>query len=350
MKKKVSIVVPIYNMGNKIEVCVRALLSQSYQNYEIILVDDGSTDNTLEHCLNLANIDSRIRVFHTENRGSGPARNYGIKKATGDYIYFPDADDIISNNAIEILVKVMEKSNVDLIVFGYKNVIQNGENIKIKKYQEMLKNGEDIRKNYSDYMTTESKFGIQGAPWNKFFKLELINKYNILYPNLRRHQDEGFIGRYMCYVKQVYFIEDVLYTYFTNDLKKEWDKYPIDYIDAVKGLHEERKKNILQWNLEDTLTHNLVMKEYICGIIKSLELSFSPKFKFNVKNRMKWLKNIICDTKIEKLGRISNLGVYQKLVLYFIKTHNYTLIYFILFIKVQLEKKHLIDFIKTNIY
>lgn len=108
MKKKlVSIVVPIYNMGNSLEVCVNSLLKQKYPNVEILLIDDGSQDNSLEVCNDLKNRDNRIQVYHTENRGSGPARNYGIQNANGKYIYFPDADDILNEDAISILVEAM---------------------------------------------------------------------------------------------------------------------------------------------------------------------------------------------------------------------------------------------------
>ena len=93
IEELVSIVVPVYNMGNSLEVCVDSLLKQKYYNIEIVLVDDGSRDNSLEVCYKLQKRDSRIQVYHTENRGSGPARNTGIEKATGRYIYFPDADD-----------------------------------------------------------------------------------------------------------------------------------------------------------------------------------------------------------------------------------------------------------------
>ena len=96
----VSIVVPIYNMGNTLERCVNSLLYQSYSNIEILLIDDGSTDNSLEICNELKKKDSRILVYHTENRGSGPARNTGIENANGRYIYFPDADDKLEKDSI----------------------------------------------------------------------------------------------------------------------------------------------------------------------------------------------------------------------------------------------------------
>ena len=88
-----SIVIPVYNMGAVLEKGVNILTKSNYNDYEIILVDDGSTDNSLDVCKKLQQINDKIQVIHTENQGSGPARNEGIRAAKGKYIYFPDADD-----------------------------------------------------------------------------------------------------------------------------------------------------------------------------------------------------------------------------------------------------------------
>ena len=164
----VSIVVPVYNMGEKLENSVLSLLKQTYKEVEIILIDDGSKDNSLCVCQSLADKDERVLVYHTENRGSGPARNEGIAHSNGKYIYFPDADDVLDTKAIEILVDSAESSNADVIVFGYQTVNSSGEVVSIKKYKNVIIKGEDARKNYLDFSTNERPFTIQGAPWNKF--------------------------------------------------------------------------------------------------------------------------------------------------------------------------------------
>lgn len=198
-------------MGNSIEICVNSLLKQDYANIEILLVDDGSKDNSLEKCNKLKDKDNRIRVYHTENRGSGPARNTGIENAKGQYIYFPDADDQLEENAISMLVAGMQKGKYDLVVFGYKSLDKNGNTVLLKQYPEMEKKGEDVRQDYSNYVASTRKYGIQGAPWNKFFDLSLIKMHSIEYPPLRRHQDEGFISRYMCFCNNIHFIQPILY-------------------------------------------------------------------------------------------------------------------------------------------
>ncbi len=338
MKELVSIVVPIYNMGASIEKCVESVLKQNYKNLEIILVDDGSTDDTLARCEALALKDNRVFVYHTENRGSGPARNYGIEHATGRYIFFPDADDYLETDAISVMVDAMQGGKFDLVVFGYKKRNQKGIDIQSKQYKELALEGVAIRMDYSDYANALQSKAIQGAPWNKFFDLRVIQENKIEYPALRRHQDEGFIARYMCYAKHVHFIEAVLYVHYVNDLKKEWQKYPVDYIDAVIGLYETRKDTILSWNVKDKLTHDIITHEYICKVIKSMELTFSPKHKLNALKRAEMIKKYsqisgICDIYVP-----DTLGQYQRIVLKLLRKKRYTILYMVLYAKICVEK------------
>ena len=108
--KKVSIILPVYNMEKKIRLCLDTLLKQTYPCIEIIIVDDGSTDGTLKKCRIIAEDYNQVKVIHTQNQGSGPARNTGIKQATGDYAYFPDADDLLDLQAVEILISWIKTS------------------------------------------------------------------------------------------------------------------------------------------------------------------------------------------------------------------------------------------------
>lgn len=334
----VSIVVPVYNMGDSLEICVDSLLKQKYSNIEILLVDDGSKDNSLEICNKLKVKDNRIRVYHTENRGSGPARNTGIENAAGRYIYFPDADDKLKEDAISILVKAMEKGKYDLVVFGYESIGSNEKVVLRKEYPEMAREGDLIRQDYSDYVASTRKYGIQGAPWNKFFSLDVVKKYSIEYPPLRRHQDEGFISRYVCHAENIHFITDVLYSHYLNDLKKEWDKYPVDYVDAVIGLYKTRQETILTWNNDDKKTRDIIEHEYICNMIKAFELSYSPKMNLNSNERFKWLEQQIERSELLNITPPMSLGHYQKVVFNLLERRSLNLALSIMHFKIIIEK------------
>lgn len=182
-----------------------------------------------------------------------------------------------------------------------------------------------------------SPLGIQGAPWNKFFSLHIIKSNNILFPPLRRHQDEGFIGRYMCFCEKVVFIPDILYTYYINDLALEWKKYPVNYIDSVIGLYEVRKSTLLLWNKDDIETHDLVTKEFLCNTIKALELSFSPKMNLNAKQRKEWIRQATFKSGINNIQAPSILGMYHKLIHKLVKRNSFTIVYCLLLLKIRLE-------------
>ncbi|WP_214714320.1 glycosyltransferase [Exiguobacterium sp. s151] len=346
---KISVIIPVYNMEKSLEKCLESVLNQSYSNFELILVDDGSSDQSYEICSSLAKKDYRIKVIRTENRGSGPARNTGINIACGDYVYFPDADDILAVNTLETLSKIVEKEQFDLLVFGYQCVNSKMELISEKKYKSKIVDGKEIRDSYFPYMMMTSPFGIQGAPWNKLFKLSIMKENNVYFPSLRRHQDDAFIGKYMGYVTTVCFIEDVFYTYYLNDLSKEWDKYPTSYLDAVIGLNKIREETIWLWNKDDYETHNVLRCEYICNSIKALELSFSPKWGLSILNRQNYINNSIAKARLNTFDFPDVLGYrYQKKVMEYINHDQRLKLYLLLYMKVFLQKNLYPFYIKVK--
>lgn len=119
MKKEVSVIVPIYNAHKYLKRCIRSILDQTYENLDIVLIDDGSQDNSLEICKRFEKEDQRVRVFHKENGGVSSARNYGIKKAQGEYIVFIDADDRVETSFIESLLAKAKENSIVICSFVY---------------------------------------------------------------------------------------------------------------------------------------------------------------------------------------------------------------------------------------
>lgn len=129
---KFTVIVPVYNVENYVEKCVNSILSQSFKDYELILVDDGSTDNSGEICNRLVaeNKDkANIKVIHQENRGLGGARNTGIKAATGEYLFFIDSDDTITDGAFQELSDYIDENDTDIVTFDIVKVDENGNEL-----------------------------------------------------------------------------------------------------------------------------------------------------------------------------------------------------------------------------
>lgn len=122
----ISVIIPVYNAEKYLRQCIDSVLSQTYINYEIILVDDGSKDNSLAICNQYKDSNENIKVFHKENGGASSARNVGIKEANGKYIYFLDSDDYIENNTLQKLVMCLIENSADLVFFEGRVVSENG--------------------------------------------------------------------------------------------------------------------------------------------------------------------------------------------------------------------------------
>ncbi len=329
-----SIVIPVYNMGYRINKLIDSLKAQTYSDIEIIIVDDGSQDDSLKICEKIAESDSRIKVYHQDNQGSGPARSLGVAQSVGEYIYFPDADDSIEHRTFEILASKLSEERPDLIVFGYNKIENNGKTI-LKTYPDKVFTGDELRKNYFECFMS-GKYGIQGAPWNKLFRSELIKKNEILFPPLRRHQDEAFIALYMCFAQKVMFIHDILYNYYVNTLEIEWKKYPTNYIESVNGLLECRKNTILTWNRKDIKTRGRVYTQYVNFIIKAILMTFSPKYSYNYSDHIEAIKYNVDNFKLKKV-KISELENNLTSRFYFtlFKYRLYRTIYWVTKLKIQ---------------
>jgi len=166
---KISVIVPVYNAENYLSACLDSILSQTYQDFEIILIDDGSKDASGQICDAYAGKDPRIQVVHQENGGVSRARNRGLELATGELISFIDSDDTLEPDMYELLVRVMQEHNADISHCGYKHIV--GEEIRLvhdtkrvipQHTQEAL-----------DCFVDGRLFG--GGLWNKLYRRELLD-------------------------------------------------------------------------------------------------------------------------------------------------------------------------------
>lgn len=173
----ISVIVPIYNVEEYLSTCIESILNQTYKNLEILLIDDGSTDNSGKICDMYAKRDSRCIVIHQLNKGLSGARNTGLDYATGEYISFVDGDDYIHPQMLEILYEALQKGDYDFSMALYKEVYVKENVLFISNYtfQEFdqdqliygLYNTSRKRNNYS-----EMNFHVV---WNKLYKKKLIN-------------------------------------------------------------------------------------------------------------------------------------------------------------------------------
>lgn len=173
MNHKISVIVPVYNVKDYLETCVKSIVSQTYRNLEIILVDDGATDGCSEFCDEIAKTDKRILVVHKENGGLSDARNAGMDIATGEFIGFVDSDDSIEPDMFEILITNLLKYEADISCCRYTKVWEDGT-------EEQIGNDHNITEYFGLNALKEYLYGKTMDPFvvNKLYKSELLDPVN----------------------------------------------------------------------------------------------------------------------------------------------------------------------------
>lgn len=204
----ISVVVAVYNTETLIARCIESIIGQSYQNLEIILVDDGSTDGSGKICDAYQEKDARIKVVHRKNGGLSAARNTGIAHAAGDYIAFADGDDWIEADMYEKMAEQALEKNADLVACRYRQIYRDyqldGSTNKITVYTEP----------YSmliQYLREEEEFLIQHAAWNKLYRRDLLGEER--FPEGRWYDDVVFSARILSKVQKGVYIDSALYNY-----------------------------------------------------------------------------------------------------------------------------------------
>ena len=248
----VSFIIPVYNAEKYVTGAIESLLNQTADNWEVILVDDGSTDGSLKICRNFAEIDSRITVIHKENGGVGSARNIGIDAADGKYIIFLDADDAIQHTAVETLTYTAEKYNADLVLFGgYENHLNSKE---IITYQKPI--GADIVGIFQHNPSRKLFPALSSIHMvtRQLMRRDLILQNSIHFTNHKIAEDAlFFIEYYSIPMKCIVGISDKLYDYSVRN-----------NCSASQSFHQER------------MNDNFYMSTAVSNAAKKLEIDTDP--------------------------------------------------------------------------
>lgn len=212
MSIKISVIIPVYNVEKYLNQCVDSVLGQSYQNVEVILVDDGSTDESSTICDNYAKMDERIIVIHQKNEGAAVARNTGIKHITGDYVMFLDSDDYWDDSeALACLVKRIKHTNPDVLNFSYKKCYENSKKKILQFLDEPARPIELTEKtDQLDFMTTD--FLYIASTWNKVIRSKIIVEH-MRFVEKQSAEDIEWCARLLCYANSFDFICENFYCY-----------------------------------------------------------------------------------------------------------------------------------------
>lgn len=275
--KKVSIIVPIYQKEDYIDRAVMSLLQQTYPQIEILLIDDGSKDNSLHKCREWEIKQTNIRVFHHENKGVSHTRNIGIMHADGDYIMFMDSDDTLVENAVERMVYELEKSQADACICGYS----------IEKEKRLLDYIPNIFGTFSKAQFIEQQFKelyqkyILHNIGTKIYKRDILLNNNIQFLDGHTvYEDISFCLEYIKAAQTICVISEPLYIYYCDDINSVNHNYRKDFWDNIFELDRS-----IAGIIGKTELYYTIAIRNIYGAFRN-ELLVSPFDKYGIRKKL----------------------------------------------------------------
>lgn len=316
----ISVVVPVYNVEQYLERCIKSLSEQTYKDVEIILVDDGATDNSGRICDEWGLKDSRIVVIHQENKGLSGARNTGMEKASGEYLLFVDSDDFVEKDYVLKMAEEAVNNHSDIVFCNYRFVDESGEKIFNNNYSsfysEKILDGNDVLELFED-KSFKTFFDVC---WNKLYRRELFE--NVKFPEgISVIEDISVMPLIYHKAKRVSFVEEVLYNYVLRDGSLSHRKYSVEEDSKLRiPMMEERLQWYKEWgNKELCLVHLIHMyslyekvKEEYKDRRKELGKEYRRIYLFgNGKDKIKYVNNIPGSRKFKLFVAFWSMRLYS---------------------------------------
>lgn len=215
---KVSVIIPVYNVGNYLRECLESVINQTLEDIEIICINDGSTDSSLQILNEYAQKDERFIILSQENQGTGKARNNALKVIRGKYIAFVDPDDWVELNAFEQLYNFAQEHNSQIVQFNYKEYNEYSKEIRNVSFYKRLKkiyNYDLLKTPYYNWKDIKNNClcSVDLHAWSHFYNTEFIKKYNVTFGLNSRAEDHLFTLGAMLVVDKTYYLNEYLYLY-----------------------------------------------------------------------------------------------------------------------------------------
>lgn len=305
--KKISIIVPIYNAENHLEKCIKSILTQTVEDLELILVDDGSKDNSLNICNAYASRDSRVKVIHQKNAGVSAARNHGIEVAEGDYIGFVDSDDWIDTHMYERLLQESCKTNADVVMCDAITVYDNGET-QVDTITQLSKNQILKKADFTPSLLVE----MAGSVWRCIYKNnrydgKVIQCKNLHFPlGIKFSEDRIFNIYAFGYANKVSYIKEAYYHRYINE-KSAVHRFHEDYFEAYKKSAEEINKAIgSAWKNEDKFKV-VYLQKFINESLMAICNYYYKTSTLDNNSRIKAIEKVCSDSELQfAMQRVDN--------------------------------------------
>lgn len=323
-----SIIIPVYNGEKHLEKCLDRLLKQTYNNYEIIVINDGSLDNTYKIAKEYTYKDNRIKVLNQDNQGVSRARNYGIEQAKGEYILFVDSDDSLKIDALEKLKKIVE-NKMDLVLFGFSVLGDTNRPNDTKILNELANEKTNIKKIEKALIAT--KDNILGYIWRAVYSKDLLTYNNIKFPEgIKISEDYMFLLYAIHMSKKIQIYPDELYEYQIGESSMS-TKYIPTLLSDMSYVNDWMFYKIVQKNPDLEVGYNCCVcntyLRYVQNSFRDNENSFWEISKNVIRNKHQknFQKSL---NKVWNKKRLFDLKSYIGIILF---RFHFDYIYFVLF-------------------
>lgn len=324
--KKLSIIVPVYNLEGYLANCLDSILNQDFEDYELLLINDGSKDNSGKICDHYAVKDNRIKVFHQKNAGVSAARNLGLEKANGEWICFVDGDDELYSNALIAIINEADKKKSEMIIarsFKYEDKQLKGENY---IYDESY-----LHQTFEGYNLIVEKSYKRGSVCGCLFKNNFLKKNELYFPlGLKIGEDSIFISLVHLYVKRISFIDEIFYLVKEREgsASRSWSfNKVLKMVDNINFIN-----NYIKSHSNLSLKQRQILDYSIYGVVSNI---FHYLYScFSAKNYLKVIKAVREELKREL--DTGNISISKNKVNFM----NFSLIFFSLSVLISQKIKH----------
>ena len=321
MDGKLSIVVPVYNAERYLEDCILSILNQSYKNIEIILINDGSTDNSENICSGLVKKYKNVKLISTENKGVSHARNIGMKNATGKYLAFVDSDDKVEKNIYVNMIKDMKINSMPII--GYKYVDEDNKILGEKKPYDF----DGIFKKQDFFIFCENF--IMNSPVNKIFYLDIIKSHGLKFDEkLSLGEDLIFILSYIKYIDLFTIINETPYRYLTSNIDSLSQKYRPDLLNIQIKIIESTYKTFIDNNIDFYKYKKRFYTRSLELILQAINNTMNQNNPMTLKDKFKYNNKVIKSQGFKDLLYFSDLSQLNIFTIIGFKIGSYRFVYY----------------------
>lgn len=311
----ISVIIPVYNSEKYLRKCIDSVLAQSYTNFELILVNDGSTDKSAAICDEFAEKDERVKVFHNKNMGVSSSRNFALDRATGSYIYFTDSDDWIEAELLNDCIEILENEKLDIITFGYMINTKNDFDEVVNSIKKTPGNKTYI-KGKDKISVNNGLLTLLGYACNKVYRKSLIDKLNLRFnEDISLFEDFIFNAEIYMNISTLKLIDKPYYHYMkraNESLSSTFHKdfyslqlLRISYVDLL----------LINWEVDNKVINNFKINSLISSIVSISYKLFSNKIEFSFNEKSKYIKEMLLNNETKQMVNLFRPNSFRGLII-----------------------------------